>query len=40
MAAIQMKDQNLYWNSRKMEFTNNAEANALINPPYRDGWKL
>jgi hypothetical protein len=40
MAAIQMKDQNLYWDSKKMGFTNNAEANALINPPYREGWKL
>ena len=40
MAAIQMKDQNLYWDSKKMEFTNNTEANALINPPYREGWKL
>ncbi len=33
MAAIQMKDQNLYWNSRKMEFTNNAEANAPSTRP-------
>jgi len=40
MAAIQMKDQNLYWDSEKLEFTNNPEATALINPPYRDGWTL
>ena len=28
------------WDSEKMKFTNDDEANKLVNPPYRTGWKL
>ena len=30
----------LEWDSEKMKFTNDDEANKLVNPPYRTGWKL
>jgi predicted dehydrogenase len=35
--AIRM-NQKLEWDGANMRFTNCAEANALINPPYREGW--
>jgi hypothetical protein len=38
--AIRMKDQRLEWDGDSLTVTNNAEANALVNPPYRDGWTL
>ncbi|QXD25877.1 Gfo/Idh/MocA family oxidoreductase [Opitutia bacterium ISCC 51] len=38
--AIRAKDQKLYWDSEKYEFTNNDEANALLHPPYREGWTI
>jgi hypothetical protein len=38
--AIRFPSQTLKWNDKKMRFTNNNEANALVNPPYRKGWKL
>jgi len=28
------------WDSATMTVTNNPEANAFVNPPYRDGWSL
>jgi predicted dehydrogenase len=37
--AIRMNAK-LDWDGEKMEFTNNKEANALVNPPYRAGWSL
>ena len=40
MAAIQIKDQNLRWDTKNLRFTNNEDANSLINPPYREGWAL
>ena len=40
MAAIQMKDQNLRWDTKNLRFTNNEDANALIDPPCREGWTL
>ncbi|RME70130.1 MAG: gfo/Idh/MocA family oxidoreductase, partial [Verrucomicrobia bacterium] len=40
VVAIRVKDQRLYWDSEKFEFRNNAEANALVRPSYRDGWTL
>ena len=30
----------LDWDSEKMKFTNDDEANKLVNPPYRTSWKL
>ena len=38
--AIRAKNQKLYWDSDTYSFSNNAEANALLHPPYRDGWAL
>jgi len=38
--AMQMLGQKLEWDSENMRFTNNDEANRLINPPYRQGWTL
>ena len=40
MAAIQMKDQNLRWDTKNLRFTNNEDANAFIDPPCREGWTL
>lgn len=30
----------LEWDGAKLAITNDAEANRLVNPPYRSGWKL
>ena len=38
--AMRMKNEKLFWNSEKMEFTNSKEANKLIKPNYRKGWRL
>ena len=38
--AIRMKDRLLKWDSATMRVTNDDEANALVDPPYRDGWTL
>ena len=38
--AIRLAPTKLLWDTRKMRFTNSPEANALVNPPYRKGWKL
>ena len=38
--AIRFPSQTLKWNDKKMRFTNNEDANAFVNPPYRKGWKL
>lgn len=38
--ATRMKDQRLEWDGEKLEFTNNEAANALVDPPYREGWSL
>jgi hypothetical protein len=38
--AMRMKDRKLLWDGATMRFTNDDEANALLNPPYREGWKL
>lgn len=38
--AMRAKDQKLEWDGEAMRITNNEEANALINPPYREGWSL
>jgi len=40
VAAIRVPDQRLEWNADKFRFENSKEANALLDPPYRKGWKL
>ena len=40
MIAIQVKDQNLIWDSKELKFTNNNAANELLHIDYRSGWKL
>jgi predicted dehydrogenase len=37
--AIYFPGQTLQWDDAKMRFTNNDAANAMVDPPYRDGWK-
>jgi hypothetical protein len=32
--------QYLEWDSANLRVTNDADANRLINPPYRQGWTL
>ncbi|MCG8507751.1 MAG: hypothetical protein MI741_00855, partial [Rhodospirillales bacterium] len=38
--AIRFPTQKLLWDNEAMRFTNFNEANAYINPPYRQGWQL
>jgi len=38
--AIRFPGEKLLWDEQAVRFTNKDEANALINPPYREGWKL
>jgi predicted dehydrogenase len=38
--AIHYPHRKLEWDGEKMEVTNFAEANQLVNPPYRQGWSL
>jgi predicted dehydrogenase len=38
--AIRYAGQTLKWDDKAMKFTNNDEANAFIQPAYRQGWKL
>jgi predicted dehydrogenase len=40
LIAAKLVGQKLEWNSEKMEFRNNAEANALVKPEFRKGWEL
>ncbi len=37
--AIRTQEK-LYWDADKLCFKDSAAANALLQPPYRDGWKL
>ena len=39
MIAIQRSGTRLEWDAEAMKFTNDSEANALIDPAYRQGWK-
>ncbi len=39
-AAVRFPGQKLEWDTKAMKFTNFSAANALVNPPYRKGWKL
>jgi hypothetical protein len=38
--AMRVKDRKLEWDGKALRITNDEEANALVNPPYRDGWTL
>ncbi len=38
--ALRLKDRRLHWDSAGMRFTNDEEANQLLNPPCREGWTL
>ncbi|MCC6821545.1 MAG: Gfo/Idh/MocA family oxidoreductase [Verrucomicrobia subdivision 3 bacterium] len=38
--AIKLAGTKLEWDAAKMQFVNNPEANALVNPPARAGWEL
>ena len=38
--AIKLVGTKLEWDAEKLRFSNNAEANALLNPPARAGWAL
>jgi len=38
--ATRYPGKKLEWDGEKMEVTNFAEANQLVNPPYRQGWSL
>lgn len=37
--AIRRPGESLTWNSAKLQFANNAAANALVTKPYRKGWE-
>lgn len=38
--AIRFPGQTLQWDDKAARFTNNEAANALVHPPYREGWSL
>lgn len=38
--AIHFPNTTLEWDDAAARFTNSEAATALVNPPYRDGWKL
>ena len=38
--AIKLPGTRLQWDAGNTRFTNCEEANQLVNPPYREGWKL
>ncbi len=38
--AVRVPDERLEWDGEKMEFAKNEEANKLVKPTYREGWKL
>lgn len=38
--AIRFPNRQLLWDGQAMKVTNLPEANALVNPPYREGWTL
>ena len=39
MIAIQRSGKRLEWDAQGMKFSNDSEANALIDPAYRQGWE-
>ena len=38
--CVRMGGEKLNWDGTNLKFTNSDAANALINPPYREGWSL
>jgi len=38
--AVRFPQKKLLWNGRKMEVTNDANANAYVRREYRKGWTL
>jgi predicted dehydrogenase len=40
MIAIRRSGTRLEWDNAAMKFSNDEAANAFINPPYREGWKM
>ena len=40
MVAIQVPNQRLEWDGPNMQIPNHADANKLVTPVFRDGWKL
>ena len=40
LIALRFPGETLRWEDAQMRFTNHQAANALVNPPYRSGWKL
>jgi predicted dehydrogenase len=38
--AIRFPGQTLKWDDKEARFTNHDDANAHVNPPYRQGWRL
>jgi hypothetical protein len=40
MIAIHRAGNRLEWDDQNMKFTNDAEANAFLNPPRRKGWEM
>ena len=38
--AMRAKDRVLEWDAENLRIANDDEANALINPPYREGWSV
>jgi predicted dehydrogenase len=38
--AIRFSGETLHWDDHAARFTNHEEANAYVNPPYRDQWRL
>ncbi len=38
--AVRFPGETLKWDEQAVRFTNNDAANALLNPPYREGWQL
>ncbi len=38
--AIRFSGQPLDWDAQAMRFTNHEAANAYVQPPYREGWRL
>ena len=39
-AAAARVEGKLLWDPKKMEFTNNKEANKYVKPVFRKGWEL
>ena len=38
--AVRYPGRRLLWDGPNMKVTNDEEANAYVNPPYREGWSL